>query len=40
MTKAEINNCKNTLFLGRLAEFKYFDMDDAILNALTKLKKL
>lgn len=28
-------NENNTIFLGRLAQYKYFDMDDAIVNALT-----
>ena len=29
----------NIVFLGRLAEYKYFDMDKAIENALNKFKQ-
>jgi UDP-galactopyranose mutase len=31
---------KKTIFVGRLATYKYLDMDDAIAQTLTKLKKV
>lgn len=31
---AEDNNCKNIHFVGRLASYKYFNMDEAIINAI------
>jgi UDP-galactopyranose mutase len=37
--KALANSYPNLLLAGRLAEFKYYDMDDAILNALELFKK-
>ena len=33
------NREKHTIFIGRLATYKYLDMDDVIAQALTKLKK-
>ena len=38
--KALANREKNTIFTGRLATYKYLDMDDVIAQALTKLKKI
>ena len=32
--KKMADNIKNTYFIGRLANYKYFNMDQAILNAL------
>ena len=34
------NREKNTIFIGRLATYKYLDMDDVIAQTLTKLKKI
>lgn len=31
---------KNLIVLGRLAEYKYYDMDDTIINAMEKVKNL
>ena len=31
---------KNTLFVGRLAEYKYYDMDDAVENALKIFERI
>lgn len=33
------DECKNILFIGRLAEYKYFDMDDTIINVFNKIKE-
>ena len=30
--------CENIYFIGRLAEFRYYDMDDAVKNALDIFK--
>ncbi len=35
-----IKNTKNLFLLGRLAEYKYYDMDDAIASAFTIVKKI
>ncbi len=37
--KLFLNKYKNFKLLGRLAEYKYFDMDDAIINAFDIFKK-
>lgn len=34
----KLEETKNFIFLGRLAEYKYFNMDEVILNALGKLE--
>jgi len=31
---------KNIYFTGRLAEYKYYDMDDAVKNALSLFDKI
>ena len=31
---------KNVIFVGRLASYKYFNMDEAVLNALTVYEEL
>ncbi len=36
----EAKKLKNVLFLGRLAEYKYYNMDQVIMNALIKFNKL
>ncbi len=36
----EIKQLKNIYFIGRLAEYKYYNMDDAIKNALTMFQKV
>ena len=33
-TKNQTKNEENVIFGGRLAEYKYYDMDDVIRNAL------
>ncbi len=38
--KAKADLEKNTIFLGRLAEYKYYDMDDVIAKALECFEKL
>lgn len=38
--KIEANKYKNLTLLGRLAEFKYYNMDQCVLNALNKYKEL
>lgn len=35
----QLNN-KNIYFIGRLSEYKYYNMDDAVKNVLDRLKKL
>lgn len=35
-----VNDCKNLYFLGRLGDYKYFNMDLAILNALNLFESL
>ncbi|MFW9875782.1 MAG: UDP-galactopyranose mutase [Candidatus Thorarchaeota archaeon] len=39
-TEAEKSKQDNIYFAGRLAEFKYYDMDDAVKNSLDLFKKL
>jgi UDP-galactopyranose mutase len=34
-TLAKNEESKNVFFVGRLANYKYFNMDEAILNSLT-----
>lgn len=38
--KKEASKYKNLTLLGRLAEFKYYNMDQCVLNALNKYKEL
>jgi UDP-galactopyranose mutase len=35
-----VNNEKNIFFGGRLGEYKYYDMDNTIFNAINKFKKI
>lgn len=38
--QGEVKRLKNVYFVGRLGEFKYYDMDDAVKNALDLFKKI
>lgn len=36
--KDTLEKMKNLFLLGRLAEYKYFDMDDSVSNSLEKFR--
>ena len=38
--KKEADKLQKVIFIGRLAEYKYYDMDDVVLNSLNKFEEL